>query len=118
MLKRMGHFCDIVSNGSPTFSCCTENFAEIASGCEEKQREMSATQKDGRYLHHLREALRRIGDGAYGICRCGKEISRDRLEALPHATMCIECKSKEESGALDCKPYLGAEPGCCGHHCQ
>jgi DnaK suppressor protein len=35
--------------------------------------------------------------GAFGICeRCGKKITVARLEALPFAALCIECKSREE----------------------
>jgi len=46
---------------------------------------------------HIDEALRRIEDGAYGNCHsCGKQISAARLEAVPHARLCIECKAKEE----------------------
>ena len=36
-------------------------------------------------------------EGNFGVCeQCGKEISRARLEAVPHARMCIACKEKEE----------------------
>ena len=53
--------------------------------------------KEGRYLHHLNEALDRIESGTFGVCRtCGQEISKARLEAVPHATQCIQCKSREE----------------------
>jgi RNA polymerase-binding protein DksA len=42
-------------------------------------------------------ALSRIATNEYGICqRCGKRISVARLEALPYASLCIECKSREE----------------------
>ena len=35
--------------------------------------------------------------GSYGICeRCGKKIGVARLEAVPFAALCIECKSREE----------------------
>jgi RNA polymerase-binding protein DksA len=53
--------------------------------------------KSGRLLYHIDEALRRIEDGTYGNCHsCSKPISAARLEAVPHARLCIECKSKEE----------------------
>ena len=34
--------------------------------------------------------------GPVTCLKCGKEISRARLEAVPHARMCIACKEKEE----------------------
>ncbi len=53
--------------------------------------------REKRYLYHLNEALERISDGTYGICRtCGEEITKLRLEAVPHTAQCIRCKRKEE----------------------
>ncbi len=43
-------------------------------------------------------ALLRMDSGAYGTCEsCGQPISSERLEAIPTATLCITCKSAEES---------------------
>jgi RNA polymerase-binding protein DksA len=42
-------------------------------------------------------ALARIENGTYGICqRCGKAIAPERLEALPYAELCIDCKREVE----------------------
>ena len=42
-------------------------------------------------LSEIKEALKRIGDGTYGICKvCNKEIEEERLLANPAATTCIE----------------------------
>ncbi len=55
---------------------------------------------EGRYLYHIEEALSRVEDGSYGKCEsCGGKISKQRLVALPHARLCIDCKEKEEEGA-------------------
>lgn len=55
---------------------------------------------EGRYLYHIEEALARIEDGSYGKCeRCEQKIGMERLKALPHARLCIECKEKEEEGS-------------------
>jgi len=63
----------------------------------EQEKAVQIASKEGRYLHHLDEALERIRKGTFGICRmCGRRISRERLEAVPHATLCIRCKMKEE----------------------
>lgn len=45
----------------------------------------------------LNDAMRRIQDGNFGICEmCGDLISEQRLEILPYATLCIDCKEKME----------------------
>lgn len=50
-------------------------------------------------LQMIDEALRRIEEGTFGTCaRCGRPIAEARLEAMPYATKCIECKRLEERG--------------------
>ena len=50
-----------------------------------------------RLLRMIDAALTRIKQGKYGICiKCGKKIPRERLEAIPYAIMCIDCKTAEE----------------------
>ncbi len=73
-------------------------------GTDAMEREMGfflATRED-KYIKHLDEALERIKDGTFGICRtCGKTISHARLEAVPNATECIECKTKRNAERHD-----------------
>ena len=53
--------------------------------------------RESRLIKKIKKALERIEDGIFGICeRCGEEISIKRLKARPVATLCIECKTKEE----------------------
>jgi len=50
-------------------------------------------------LQAVASALERIGQGTYGRCEiCAAEVSTERLEALPWATLCIDCKRREERG--------------------
>ena len=43
-------------------------------------------------IGQIREALRRIAQGSYGVCiKCGETIDPKRLAALPTATRCISC---------------------------
>ncbi|HVM67846.1 MAG TPA: TraR/DksA C4-type zinc finger protein, partial [Acidimicrobiales bacterium] len=45
-------------------------------------------------VDEIDRALAKIGAGTYGLCeKCGKEIPRARLKALPHAPLCVACKS-------------------------
>jgi RNA polymerase-binding protein DksA len=64
-------------------------------------REMASTLEENstHVLAEIDAALARIDTGTYGICqRCGTPIAEERLEALPWATLCIDCKRKEERG--------------------
>ncbi|MDR2467406.1 MAG: TraR/DksA family transcriptional regulator [Spirochaetaceae bacterium] len=48
-------------------------------------------------LKSIESAITRIKQGHYGSCiKCGKPIPKDRLEALPFALMCVECKTLDE----------------------
>lgn len=49
-------------------------------------------------LSAVHGALERFEAGTYGTCaQCGKLIGDERLQAMPTATLCISCKSAEES---------------------
>jgi RNA polymerase-binding transcription factor DksA len=51
-------------------------------------------------LKLMDNALARIEQGWYGLCmRCGKLIPQARLEAIPYAVLCIDCKSAEEKNS-------------------
>ena len=53
--------------------------------------------QDSNRLQMINNALDRIKQGTYGRClRCGIDIPQDRLEAIPYAFMCIDCKSQDE----------------------
>lgn len=45
-------------------------------------------------LQAIRRALGRIREGSYGRCSsCGRDIARERLDALPYTTLCVSCKT-------------------------
>ena len=90
-----------------------ENSATITEGEEEEtfdnhlgdaatitfDREMdySLEENSGHVLAAIDEALKRIEEGTFGTCaRCGQPIAEARLEAMPYATKCIDCKRLEE----------------------
>lgn len=54
--------------------------------------------RESRLIKKIKNALERIENGTFCICeRCGGDISIKRLKARPVATLCIECKIKEET---------------------
>jgi DnaK suppressor protein len=73
------------------------HMADQGTDAMERELAFMFASKSGRLVYHIDEALRRIEDGTYGKCqKCGKPINSARLKAVPHARMCIECKSAEE----------------------
>jgi RNA polymerase-binding protein DksA len=63
----------------------------------ERERDLALSASATQAVEEIDRALGRMDTGSYGICeRCGKKIAVARLEALPFAALCIECKSREE----------------------
>ncbi|MCR5622333.1 MAG: TraR/DksA family transcriptional regulator [Treponema sp.] len=53
------------------------------------------SEASSRRLTMIDNALDRIKNGQYGICKgCGREIAMGRLEAIPYAALCIDCQTK------------------------
>jgi RNA polymerase-binding protein DksA len=68
---------------------------EQGTDAMEREKTFLFASREGKYLNHLDDALKRIQKGEYGFCSdCGKLIDKERLEAVPHAQLCIECKLK------------------------
>ena len=73
------------------------HMADHGTDSMEREKSLLLAQRGGDYLDYLNEALERIEAGTFGTCRlCGGMIGRKRLEAVPTATQCIECKSRQE----------------------
>ena len=57
---------------------------------------------ESRELANIERALESIRQGTYGLCEvCAAKIPLARLNALPYATMCIECQRAAENGTLE-----------------
>jgi DnaK suppressor protein len=60
--------------------------------------ELRIRDRERKLLSKIKSAIERIDDGSYGICEeCGEDISFKRLEARPVTTLCIDCKTDQES---------------------
>jgi DnaK suppressor protein len=61
----------------------------------EKEKNYLLAARQRKFLEYLDDAIKRIDRGVYGFCQdCGKLIDKARLEAVPHAQLCISCKMK------------------------
>ncbi|HEX2588890.1 MAG TPA: TraR/DksA C4-type zinc finger protein [Gaiellales bacterium] len=75
------------------------HLADSATETLDRGMEQSLEDNAENLLAHIDAALARLDEGTYGRCeRCGQPIAEERLEALPYATRCIECKRLEERG--------------------
>jgi RNA polymerase-binding transcription factor DksA len=75
------------------------HMADQGTDAMEREKQFLFASQEGRYLWHINEALRRLYNQPekFGHChQCGVEIDYARLDALPHARLCISCKEKEE----------------------
>ena len=73
--------------------------ADVATVTFDRELDYSLEENEERLLEAIDAALGRIDDGTFGICStCGQPIGKERLEALPWTTQCIDCKRKEERG--------------------
>ncbi|MEA2105203.1 MAG: TraR/DksA C4-type zinc finger protein [Bacteroidota bacterium] len=76
---------------SPTFKVLEEGAATLS-----KEEAGRLAQRQLKFIQHLQAALVRIENKTYGICReTGKLISKERLRAVPHATLSIEAKQNQ-----------------------
>ena len=82
-------------------SSYTDHMADQGTEAQEREKAAAFATKEGRYLYRLEEALRRLyaDPDKFGVCHTFEsDVGFDRLDALPHARYCIDCKRKEESG--------------------
>jgi len=72
------------------------DFAEQATELENGETLVALDREIQDEITRIEQALRRLEDGNYSTCvRCGGEIAEKRLEAIPHASQCIDCASKD-----------------------
>jgi len=81
-----------ITDTSPTFKALEEG-ANVLS----KEEVGKLAQRQEKFIQHLQAALVRIENKTYGICReTGKLIPKERLRAVPHATLSIDAKNNQK----------------------
>ena len=74
-------------------------FSDRSHSTEERSRLISVVKALRSSLQDVERALAKVRAGTYGTCElCGKPIDPERLEALPWALVCIDCKQKGVTG--------------------
>lgn len=73
------------------------HLADTATETYDRELDYSLEENSEHVLAEIDAALKRIEDGTYGICtNRGEQIPVERLEALPWATLCIDCQRERE----------------------
>jgi RNA polymerase-binding transcription factor DksA len=76
---------------SPSFKAFEEGSTTLS-----KEENVKLAERQAKFIRSLQNALIRIENNTYGICRdTGKLISKDRLRLVPHATLSIEAKNSQ-----------------------
>jgi DnaK suppressor protein len=76
-----------------------QHLGDVATATFDREFDLGLEEDAEEILVAIDGALTRIENGTYGVCtRCGNEIGPDRLRAVPYATLCIDCKRREERG--------------------
>ena len=76
---------------APTFKAFEEGSTTLS-----KEENMKLAMRQEKFLNNLKNALIRIENKSYGVCRVtGKLISKERLKLVPHATLSIEAKKMQ-----------------------
>lgn len=82
-----------IADTSPTFKVLEEGASVLS-----KEEAGRLAQRQAKFIAHLEAALVRIENKTYGICRVtGKLISKERLRAVPHATLSMDAKMGQDS---------------------
>lgn len=105
LLQELGYLEDNTmrlssKEGAGDLSSHAYHLADHATETQDREQAFHMASREGKYLFYIEEALDRVRNGTFGVCKkCGKIIPKARLEAVPTAKMCIECKSAQERAA-------------------
>ena len=85
------------ASGELSSAAGDQHIADHASELVDREVDVSLEENAEQIGREIGAALARIDEGTYGTCgRCGTPIPEERLEAVPYATLCVECKRLEE----------------------
>ena len=73
---------------------------EEATEAFELEKSLALEKRLSQVLAEVERALEKFEAGTYGVCDlCGQQIEPARLEALPQASLCLECKARQTKNA-------------------
>lgn len=97
LLERLGRLERGAGTPNGELSTLPNHLADLGTDQFEQSLSLELLSEEARELQEIDEALGRLRDGTYGRCEdCGAPIARARLEAIPYARQCRDCRMKEE----------------------
>ena len=91
-----GRADDIIKEGNQS-SIYSSHMADAGSDQQSLEHAYSIINRESSFLNYLDLALQRINDSSFGVCsKCNELISKERLEEVPHATKCFDCKTSNQ----------------------
>ena len=85
---------DQYSGDNSTYSY---HMADQGTDAQEREKAFMFASREGKMLRLLDQALQRVDNGTYGYCQeTNDPIEFKRLEAIPHARLCIAAKKRHE----------------------
>ena len=86
-----------VKDATGDHSSYSFHMADQGTDSQEREKAFLFASRENQYFERLELALKRLDEGTFGICvKCQKLIDRERLEAVPIATMCVDCKTEKK----------------------
>lgn len=86
-----------LSDSTGEVSAYDNHPADLGSETFERSKDFALRENARIILGNINKAYEKIDDGTYGICEnCKEDVPLERLQALPYATLCVECKEREE----------------------
>ena len=74
----------------------SSHMADASTDQEEMEKSYYWMDRENKFIQYLDRSLEMIKKGTFGICtNCGDLIKKERLEEVPHTSMCFNCKSQE-----------------------
>lgn len=96
--KEYESYCSIVKNDGNDVSDTSTTFKVLEEGAYTRDKEEAArlAERQRKFINKLQAALVRIENKTYGVDRItGQLIPKERLRAVPHATLCVEQKERK-----------------------
>lgn len=84
-------------DASGDISGYTYHMADVATDTYDREFSLGLATNERAQLYELDDALKKIEEGAFGICEgCKSPITKTRLKAVPYARLCVKCQEKKE----------------------
>ena len=96
IIEQLREMSQIKNNEDTDMPKNSFNAGEEGGDALDREQSFFMISRELRYLNQIDNALAAIDKGTYGICKvCGKDISRERLEAVPTTNVCVACKTSK-----------------------